>query len=77
VTDAEMTQAMMNQARQYPGQEREFFEFVQQNQQMQQQMRAPIFEDKVVDYIVELAQVTDKEISKDDLQKAVEALEEE
>jgi len=77
VTDAEMTQAMMNQARQYAGQEREFFEFVQQNQQMQQQMRAPIFEDKVVDYIVELAQVTDKEISKDDLQKAVEALEEE
>ena len=77
VTDAEMTQAMMNQARQYPGQEREFFDFVQQNQQMQQQMRAPIFEDKVVDYIVELAQVTDKEISKDDLQKAVEALEEE
>ena len=77
VTDAEMTQAMMNQARQYPGQEREFFEFVQQNQQMQQQMRAPLFEDKVVDYIVELAQVTDKEISKDDLQKAVEALEEE
>ena len=77
VTDAEMTQAMMNQARQYPGQEREFFEFVQQNQQMQQQMRAPIFEDKVVDYIVELAQVSDKEISKDDLQKAVEALEEE
>ena len=77
VTDAEMTQAMMNQARQYPGQEREFFEFVQQNQQMQQQMRAPIFEDKVVDYIVELAQVSDKEISKDELQKAVEELEEE
>jgi trigger factor len=36
VTDAEMTQAMMNQARQYPGQEREFFEFVQKNPQMQQ-----------------------------------------
>ncbi len=49
VTDAEMTQAIMNQARQYPGQERQFFEFVQQNQQMQQQMRAPMFEDKVVD----------------------------
>ncbi len=77
VTDAEMTQAIMNQARQYPGQERQFFEFVQQNAQMQQQLRAPIFEDKVVDYIVELAQVEDKEVSKDDLQKAVEALEEE
>ncbi len=77
VTDSEMTQAIMNQARQYPGQERQFFEFVQQNAQMQQQLRAPIFEDKVVDYVFELAQVSDKEVSKDDLQKAVEALEEE
>ncbi|EEX10417.1 trigger factor [Ruegeria lacuscaerulensis ITI-1157] len=77
VTDAEMTQAIMNQARQYPGQERQFFEFVQQNAQMQQQLRAPIFEDKVIDYVVELAEVTEKEVSKDDLQKAVEALEEE
>jgi trigger factor len=77
VSDAEMTQAIMNQARQYPGQERQFFEFVQQNQQMQQQMRAPIFEDKVIDHIVEKADVTEKEISKDDLQKAVEALEDE
>ncbi len=77
VTDAEMTQAIMNQARQYPGQERQFFEFVQQNAQMQQQLRAPIFEDKVIDYVFELAQVADKEVSKDDLQKAVEALEEE
>ncbi|MEM9577255.1 MAG: trigger factor [Pseudomonadota bacterium] len=77
VTDAEMTQAIMNQARQYPGQERQFFEFVQQNQQMQQQMRAPIFEDKVVDHVVENATVTEKSVSKDDLQKAVEALEDE
>ncbi|MEM1101561.1 MAG: trigger factor, partial [Pseudomonadota bacterium] len=77
VSDAEMTQAIMNAARQYPGQERQFFEFVQQNQQMQQQLRAPVFEDKVVDYIFELATVTEKEVSKDDLQKAVEALEEE
>ena len=77
VTDAEMSQAIMNQARQYPGQERQFFEFVQQNQQMQQQMRAPIFEDKVVDHVFEGAKVTEKEVSKDDLQKAVEALEEE
>ncbi|PHQ80083.1 MAG: trigger factor [Thalassobium sp.] len=77
VTDAEMTQAIMNQARQYPGQERQFFDFVQQNQQMQQQMRAPIFEDKVVDHIFEQAKVTDKDVSKDDLQKAVEKLEEE
>ncbi|MBT6099469.1 MAG: trigger factor [Marinovum sp.] len=77
VSEAEINQAVMAQARQYPGQEREFFEFVQNNQQMQQQLRAPIFEDKVVDYMFELAQVEEKEVSKDDLQKAVESLEEE
>ena len=76
VTDAEMTQAVMAQARQYPGQERAFFEFVQKNPQMQQQLRAPIFEDKVVDHIVAGAKVTDKAATKEDLQKAVEALDE-
>merc|ERR1711916_52451 len=75
--DAEMTQAIMTQARQYPGQERQFFEFIQQNAQMQQQLRAPLFEDKVVDYIFELANMSDREVSKDDLQAAVEALDEE
>jgi trigger factor len=77
VTDAEMTQAVMAQARQYPGQERQFFEFIQQNAQMQQQLRAPIFEDKVVDHILSLAKVTEKTVTKDELQKAVEALDEE
>ncbi len=77
VSDAELTQAVMNQARQYPGQERQFFEFVQQNAQFRQQLQAPIFEDKVVDHIFSVAAVTDKEVSKEDLQKAVEALEEE
>lgn len=77
VTDQEMTQAVMNQARQYPGQERQFFEFVQQNPQMRQQIQAPIFEDKVVDHILEEAKVSDKEVSKDELQAEVEKLEEE
>jgi trigger factor len=77
ITDAEMTQAIMAQARQYPGQERQFFEFVQQNQNMQQQLRAPIFEDKVIDHIFGLAKVTDKDVSKDDLQKAIDAMDDE
>jgi trigger factor len=76
VTDAELTQAVLNQARQYPGQERQFFEFVQQNAQMRQQIQAPIFEDKVVDHIFGLAKVTEKKVKKDALQKAVEALDE-
>jgi len=77
VTDQEMTQAIMEQARQYPGQERQFFEFIQKNQQMQQQMRAPIFEDKVIDYVAEQAKVTEKEITKDELQKEIEKLDDE
>jgi trigger factor len=77
VSDAEMQQAVMAQSRQYPGEERQFMEFVQSNEQMQQQLRAPIFEDKVVDYAFELANVTEKEVSKDELEKIVEALESE
>ncbi|MET4102023.1 trigger factor [Roseovarius sp. MBR-78] len=77
VTDAEMTQAVMNQARQYPGHEREFFEFVQKNPQMSQQLRAPIFEDKVIDYVVELASVTDKDVTKQELEAAIEAMNDE
>jgi trigger factor len=76
VSDAEMTQAVMAQARQYPGQERAFFEYVQKNPQMQQQLRAPIFEDKVVDLIFAGAKVSEKDVSKDKLQKAIEALDE-
>ncbi len=77
VTDEEMQRAMFNAASQYPGQEREFFEFIQKNEQAQQQMRAPLYEDKVVDYILELAKVSEKSVSKEDLQKAIEALDEE
>jgi trigger factor len=77
VSDAEMTQAIMNQARQYPGQEREFFEFIQKNQAAQQQMRAPMYEDKVVDFVFEMAEVSEKTVTKDELQTAIEALDDE
>ncbi|ETD76427.1 trigger factor [Rhodobacter capsulatus] len=76
VTDAEMTQAVLAAARQYPGHEREFFEFVKGNAQMQQQIRAPLYEEKVIDFIVAGAAVTEKEVSKEELQKAIEALDE-
>ena len=76
VSDAEMTQAVLGAARQYPGKERAFFDFVKSNPNMQQQLRAPIFEDKVVDHIFAAASVTDKPSSKDDLQKAIAALDE-
>ncbi|MEM6738967.1 MAG: trigger factor [Pseudomonadota bacterium] len=77
VSDQEMTQALMTQARQYPGQERAFFEFVQKNAQAQQQIRAPLFEDKVVDFIFEMANVEEKDVDTDTLKEAVEKLDEE
>ncbi|MEM9371180.1 MAG: trigger factor, partial [Pseudomonadota bacterium] len=77
VTEQEMGQAIMRQSQQYPGQEREFFDFVKQNRQMLESIRAPIFEDKVVDKILEKAQVSDVTVTKDDLQKELETLDDE
>jgi trigger factor len=74
VSDQEMQRAVIQQARQYPGQERQFFEFIQKNAGAQSQIRAPIFEDKVVDYILELAKVTEKTVSKDELQAEIAKL---
>ena len=76
VSDQEMTQAVLQQARNFPGQERAFFEYIQNTPAAAQQLRAPIFEDKVVDHIVAGAKVTDKTVTKDELQKAIEALDE-
>jgi trigger factor len=76
VPEQELQRALIAQARQYPGHERQFFEFMQKNPQALAQIRAPLFEDKVVDFILELAQVAEKPVSKDELQKAVEALDE-
>ncbi len=77
VTDAEMTQAILNQARQYRGQERQFFDYVQSNAQARQQIQAPIFEDKVIDHIFAQAKVEERAVTKDELQAALEALDEE
>lgn len=74
VSEAEVSQAIMNQARQYPGQEKQFFEFVKKNPQMEQQMRAPIFEDKVIDFIFELVKISEKNINKASLEKALDKL---
>lgn len=76
VSDQEMTQAVLRAARQYPGQERQFFEFIQKNEGAQQQLRAPIFEDKVIDHIAEQAKVEDKTVTKAELEQAVEKLDE-
>ncbi|MGY6410450.1 MAG: trigger factor [Alkalilacustris sp.] len=74
VTDQEFTQAVVAQARQYPGHERAFFDFVRGNQQVQQQIRAPLFEEKVVDHVLAQAKVTETEVDRDTLKAAVDAL---
>jgi trigger factor len=67
VSGDEVQRGIMTRARQFPGQEQQVFEFYSKNPQAQAEIRAPLFEDKVVDFIAELAQVTDKKVDKDTL----------
>jgi trigger factor len=67
ISNEELQQAMIAEARQYPGQEQQVIEFYQKNPQAIAQLRAPIYEEKVVDLIVEKAKVTDKKVDKDTL----------
>ena len=69
VTQDEMNRAIIAEARRFPGQERQVFDFFKQNQQALENLRAPIFEDKVVDHILELAKVNEKPVSAEDLMK--------
>jgi trigger factor len=69
VTEQELLQAMRQEAMRYGAQAQQIFEMFRQNPNFQAQLRAPIFEDKVVDLIIEKAAVTDEEVSKDDLLK--------
>jgi trigger factor len=67
ITADEVNRAIMNRARQFPGQEQQVFQYYANNQGAQAEIRAPLFEDKVVDFITELAQVTEKKVDKDTL----------
>ncbi|MBX9614866.1 MAG: trigger factor [Caulobacteraceae bacterium] len=69
VTDQELNNAIMAEARNYPGQERQVLEFYRQNPNAAAQMRAPIYEEKVCDLIFTMAEVKDTPISKEDLLK--------
>ena len=71
VADAEVQQAIMQQAQQYGPQAGQFLDYIKNNPDAAQQFRAPLFEDKVVDFIIELAQVDQKTVDKDKLQKMV------
>jgi trigger factor len=67
VTDQELGQAITAEARRYPGQEKQVFEYFRNNPNAAAQMRAPIYEEKVCDMIFRVAMVTDEPVSKDDL----------
>ena len=69
VTDQEVNEAMLTEARRYGPQAQQVYDLFRQNPNAQAQLRAPIFEDKVVDLIVEKAKVKDQKVTKDDLLK--------
>jgi trigger factor len=69
VTDDEVGRAVIERARQMPGREKEVWDYYRNNANALAQLRAPIYEDKVVDFILELATVTEKKVSREDLFK--------
>ncbi|MBC8791182.1 MAG: trigger factor [Tagaea sp. CACIAM 22H2] len=73
VTQDEVNRALGEQVRRFPGQERQVVEFYRSNPELLAQLRAPIFEEKVVDFILELAKVTDKPVTVEELFKEDEA----
>src|SRR5579864_8881808 len=69
VTDDEVGRAVIERARQMPGREKEVWDYYRNNSNALAQLRAPIYEDKVVDFILELASVTEKKVSREELFK--------
>jgi trigger factor len=62
VSDQELRSAVIREAQRYPGQEREVFDYFQNNPQALEALRSPLFEEKVVDFIVELSNIEEKEV---------------
>jgi trigger factor len=67
VTDDEVSRAVIERARSMPGREKEVWDYYRNNTNALAQLRAPIYEDKVVDFILELANVTEKKVTREDL----------
>ncbi|ANK81176.1 MAG: hypothetical protein TEF_10485 [Rhizobiales bacterium NRL2] len=76
VTPDEVNREIMKQARNFPGQERMVVEFYQKNPDAMQRLRAPVFEDKVIDFIVEMAKVSERKVSPEELSADPDADEE-
>jgi trigger factor len=67
IANEEIQRAISARARQFPGQEQQVFDYYSRNAQAQAEIRAPLFEDKVVDFIAELAQITDRTVDRETL----------
>jgi trigger factor len=70
VTDEEVTSALIARARAYPGQEKQIWEYYRKNAQALAELRAPIYEEKVVDHILALAKVDERQVTREELMKA-------
>src|SRR5262245_22060599 len=73
ITDEELSRAIVERARQFPGQEQKVWDYYRNNQQALASVRAPIFEEKVVDFLLELAKITEKPVSREELYKEEDA----
>lgn len=75
VSDEEVAQALYERARQYPGMEKQFVDFYRGNPERLAEIRGPLFEEKVIDYVIGQSKVTERHVSKDELVKLVEEAE--
>lgn len=73
VTDDEHQQALLAEIRRFPGQEQQVYDYYRKNAQALASLRAPVFENKVVDYVASLAEQTEKKMSRDELAKLIQA----
>jgi trigger factor len=73
VTREELQRAVMAEVQRYPGQEKQVIEFFTKNPQAMEGLRSPIFEEKVVDFLLELAKVTEEQVDAEALAKAAQA----
>jgi trigger factor len=69
VSEDEVNRSLIEEARRFPGQERKIIEYYRAHPEALAQLRAPLFEDKVVDFILEMANVTEKKVTPEELMK--------
>jgi trigger factor len=75
VADEEVAQALYERARQYPGMEKQFVDFFRSNPDRLAEIRGPLFEEKVIDYVLSQSKIADRHVGKDELLSLVEAAE--